>query len=264
MIKLPEGKYPMSKTFLLLSLVAVYFVILSGCSNENKGPAPKEPAPQVETQKPGNIVCTATLDGKPPAMDAISMSADKKCLAMHNMPAHFQSVIVNDKGMLRNVFVYIKKGLESQAFHTPAAAVEIDQKGCMYEPHVLGIQVNQPLLIVNSDPVLHNIHALPAINKEFNIAQPIQGMKMEKTFTEPEIMVRVKCEVHSWMNCYIGVVNNPFYAVTDSNGACQLNGIPPGEYVVSAWHEKYGTIDQNVTIQPGSSGTIDFKFTTSK
>ena len=112
------------------------------------------------------------------------------------------------------MFVYVKDGLGNYVFDTPTDPVKIDQKNCRYHPHVFGIRVGQPLEIVNSDPTLHNIHAMPKDNAEFNNGQPIQGMKMTHTFTKPEVMVPFKCDVHGWMNAYVGVMDNPYFAVT--------------------------------------------------
>jgi len=180
---------------------------------------------------------------------------------LHSEPVYSQNVVVDEKGMLQNVFVYVKEGLPAKTYPAPKTPVTINQQGCMYAPHVLGIQVNQPLQIVNSDPTLHNIHALPKLNDGFNIAQPRKGMKTEKFFTQPEIMVRVKCDVHSWMSCYIGVLDHPFFAVTGSDGTCELRGLPPGEYLIAAWHEKYGTQEQTLVVKAGEEKKIVFTYT---
>jgi plastocyanin len=197
-------------------------------------------------------------------MNAIKMNADAKCMKMHTQPVYFQNTLVNGNGMLQNVFVYIKDGLTNKSYPSPKNPMVIDQEGCMYHPHVFGIQVNQPLRIENSDPVLHNIHAIPKINNAFNFAQPRQGMNSEVTFSEPEIMVRVKCDVHSWMGCYIGVLDHPFYAVTDSVGACDITGLPPGEYNIAAWHEELGSVEQKISVKEGTIGNIEFTFASKK
>ena len=247
---------PRSTYLLLLFLLFVF-----GCGGKKEVPQPAPP-PQTaaDSREPGTIACEAILEGAAPKMNAVMMNADRKCAGMRSAPVYFQTVITNGKGMLRNVFVYVKEGLGSRTFPVPSQPVEIDQKGCMYEPHILGIQVNQPLLILNSDPVLHNIHALPKLNEQFNVAQPRIGTKTEKMFAQPEIMVRVKCDVHSWMGCYIGVLGHPFYAVTDSAGSCELKRLPPGEYLISGWHEKYGPLEQRVSLASGEKKKIQFRF----
>jgi hypothetical protein len=246
--------------FIIGSCVALF----GSCGNEKKETPPSQNPPRVENQKPSKLHCTVLFSGIAPKMNMIKMNADTKCLKLHTQPVYFQNTMVNDKGLLQNVFVYIKDGLTGKAYPVPNKPVVIDQQGCMYHPHVFGIQVNQPLRIENSDPVLHNIHAIPKINKGFNIAQPLKGMKSDVAFTVPEIMVRVKCDVHSWMGCYIGVLDHPFYAVTDSNGACDITGLPPGEYQVSAWHEELGSVEQKVSVKEGIVENIEFTFAAKK
>ena len=242
-------------------LLLICLLFIPGCGGKKEVPR-QTPPPQtaVDTREPGTITCEAILEGPAPKMNAVMMNADRKCAGMHTEPVYFQTVIANGKGMLQNAFVYVKEGLGSRTFPVPSQPVEINQKGCMYEPHILGIQVNQTLLILNSDPVLHNIHALPKLNEQFNVAQPRIGTKTEKMFTNPEIMVRVKCDVHSWMGCYIGVLDHPFCAVTDSTGSCELKRVPPGDYTISVWHEKYGPLEQRVSLAAGEKKKIQFRF----
>ena len=128
----------------------------------------------------------------------------------------------------------------------------------MYHPHVFGMMANQPLEIVNDDPTLHNIHALPKNSKEFNLAQPKQGMKMTKTFDKSEVMVKLKCDVHNWMAAYVGVLDNPFYAVSDEKGSFTIKGLPAGDYEIEAWHEKYGAQSMKVTVGASDTKTVDF------
>ncbi|MBI4548429.1 MAG: hypothetical protein HY707_10635 [Ignavibacteriae bacterium] len=245
--------------YFCLLIVPLYVLSIAGCAEKKEIPPPKSSS-QPEVEQPGNIICDVILEGKAPNMNVVKMDADKKCVASHNQPVYFQTVMVNDEGKLQNAFIYIKSGLGSRTFPSPKEPVVLDQQGCMYEPHVIGLQVDQRLVILNSDPTLHNIHALPKINRGFNLAQPRRGMKTEKTFSLPEIMIRVKCDVHSWMSCYIGVLDHPFFGVTDSTGVCGLKDVPPGEYLITAWHEEYGTMEQKVTVKAGESATINFAF----
>jgi hypothetical protein len=137
----------------------------------------------------------------------------------------------------------------------------LDQRGCRYTPHVFGVQVGQPVEIVNSDPTLHNVHAMPKTNDEFNFGQPVQGMRMRRTFSKPEVMVPVRCDVHGWMNAYAGVVTHPFHAVTTADGAFAIKGLPPGKYTLEAWHERLGTQTQTITIDGKKDATATFSFT---
>lgn len=199
------------------------------------------------------------FEGTPPAPVVLKVDADPTCLLQHQDGITSEEVVVNPNGTLKYVFVYVKQGLEGQTFPAPATPVVFDQKGCHYEPHVFGIQVGQPLEIRNSDDTLHNVHALPKASQEFNLGMPIKGMKLTKTFTAPEVTVKIKCEVHPWMAAYAGVVDHPFYAVTGEDGSFSLKDLPPGEYVVEAWHEKYGTQTQTVKVPETSEISFTFK-----
>jgi hypothetical protein len=187
------------------------------------------------------------------------MDADPVCLLQHKGGAASEEVVVNPNGTLKNVFVYVKEGLQGQKFEAPKDPVVFDQKGCHYEPHVFGIMTNQPLQILNSDGTLHNVHALPKNSKEFNLGMPIQGMKLTKAFAAPEIMVKIKCEVHPWMAAYGGVVEHPFYAVSGDDGTFTIKDLPPGEYVLEAWHEKYGTQTATVKVPETTEASFTFK-----
>lgn len=199
------------------------------------------------------------FEGAPPAPVILKADADPTCLLQHQDGIPSEEVAVNSNGTLKNVFVYVKQGLEGQKFETPATPVVFDQKGCRYEPHIFGIQVGQPLEILNSDDTLHNVHALPKNTQEFNLGMPIKGMKLTKTFTAPEVMVKIKCEVHPWMAAYAGVLDHSFYAVTGEDGSFFLKDLAPGEYVIEAWHEKYGTQTQTVKVPETPEVTFTFK-----
>jgi plastocyanin len=182
-----------------------------------------------------------------------------------NTTPQFQEtyMVGSDGKSLANVFVYVKDGLGNYMFDTPTEPAQIDQQACRYHPHVFGMMVGQTLEILNSDPTLHNIHALPKGNQEFNTGQPIQGMKTTHVFTKPEVMVPFKCDVHGWMNAYVGVLPHPFFAVSAADGTYTIKGLPPGTYTIEAWHEKLGTKTQSVTIGASESKTADFSFAAS-
>ena len=203
---------------------------------------------------------TVKFSGSAPAQERIKMDADPQCLLQHKEPVYKQEVVVNPNGTLKHVFVYVKQGLEGHTFPPLAQPVTLDQHGCLYNPHVFGIQVNQSLEIVNSDPTLHNVNCRPAKSQPFNIAQPVKGMKMTKKFTKPEIMVKCACNIHPWMATYIGVVEHSFFNVTDEEGTFTIAGLPPGEYTIEAWHEKLGTQTQELSVGDGEAKQIGFEF----
>lgn len=208
----------------------------------------------------------ATLTGKvkftgtKPAMSKIDMSEEPKCKAKYQASPTDETVVVNANGTLANVFVYVKSGLPaSYTAPAPAAAVTLDQDGCRYHPHVLGILVGQKLAIKNSDGILHNIKAKGTKNRPFNISQPTT-MTSERTFTAPEVMVPLECNVHGWMHAWLGVLSHPFYAVSGTDGSFTIKGLPPGTYVVEAWHEKFGPQTATVSVTGSETKTADFSF----
>jgi plastocyanin len=209
------------------------------------GNTPAAPTKAVDTANAG------TVNG--------AMNADPVCAGLHKEPVNTGKLVVNG-GKLANVFVYVKSGLEGKSFPAPTAKAEIDQQGCLYHPRIQGIQVGQTLVIKNDDPTLHNIHALPTKNQEFNQGQPFKGMQFEKTFSKPEVMVHFKCDVHPWMSAYMGVVDNPYFAVTKDDGTYTIPKLPPGKYTLEAWHETLGTQDQDITVAPNGTVTANFDF----
>ena len=205
---------------------------------------------------------TIHFTGTPPANPTIDMSEEPDCKAKYaGTPVDSQYVVSN--GALGNVFVYVKSGLpEGATYAAPAAAVTIDQNGCEYRPRVFGIQVGQKLEIRNSDPLLHNIKAVPAKNRGFNISQPSAGMTTTRTFSTAEVMVPLECNVHGWMNAHVGVLPHPYFATSTADGKYTIKGLPPGTYTIEAWHEKLGTQTGTVTVGAGESKTTDFTFGT--
>ncbi len=207
----------------------------------------------------GDVTGKVSFTGTPPKMMALRMDADKVCKAAHKEPQKSEEVVVNGNGTLKNVLVYVKDGLGSRKFDSPAKKVTFDQQGCKYTPHVLGIQTGQELEVLNSDPTLHNVHSLSKENPQFNVAQPKKGMKLTKKFDKAEVF-KVKCEVHTWMGAYIGVFSHPFFAVTGDDGSFTLSKLPAGEYTLEAWHEKYGTQTAKVKVDASGKATTEFKF----
>jgi plastocyanin len=215
---------------------------------------------KIDPSTAADIKGTVTVDGTVPANARIGMNADPVCARQVTTPQMTETYVVGADGKtLGNVFVYVKDGLGNYVFDPPKEPARIDQKDCRYHPHVFGMQIGQQLEITNSDSTLHNIHAMAKNNREFNTGQPIQGMKTTHNFTAPEVMVPFKCDVHGWMNAYVGVLPHPYFAVTDASGAFTLKSLPPGTYTIEAWHERLGAQTQSVTI--GAKETKDISFT---
>jgi plastocyanin len=209
----------------------------------------------------GTVTGKINFKGAKPSIPAIKMNADKKCLTLHGgKDVASEQVVVNPNNTLRYVFVYVKSGLQGKKYPAPKDKIVIDQKGCMYTPHVFGMMAGQPLEVVNDDPFMHNIHALPKNSATFNIGQPKKGMKNTKTFDKPEVMVKIKCDVHNWMSAYIGVLDHPFFAVSDEKGNFTIKDLPAGDYEIEAWHEKYGAQTMKVTVGASETKTADFTF----
>ncbi len=230
----------------------------------------EEPAPQAETTAiPANLFDpargTANINGKvrfdgvAPAAAQIKLSTDPVCVSLHKDPLYSEELLVSG-GNLVNVFVYVKEGLEKYSFASPKEPVALSQQGCRFEPHVGGVMTNQDLRIVNNDPTLHNVRAMAEKNPQFNIGQPLQGGESVKRFANPEVMIRFRCDVHKWMNSYLGVLPHPFYAVTGKDGTFTLKNLPPGEYVIEAWHEKLGTQSQKLVVGDKETKEISFSY----
>jgi plastocyanin len=209
----------------------------------------------------GTVTGRVKFTGAKPANAKIDMAEEPECKKKHTTQPTAETAVIGANGALANVFVYVKSGLPAGAkYPAPSTPVVIDQDGCHYTPHVIGIQVGQTLEIRNSDPVLHNIKAKGTKNRPFNISQPTAGMKTNRTFSAPEVMVPLECNVHGWMNAFVGVQPHPFFAVSGTDGSFTIKGLPAGTYTIEAWHEKFGTQTATVTIAGTESKTQEFTF----
>ena len=231
-----------------------------GGTTTSAPPAAAPAGQRVDAATAGEVMGMVMLDGAAPANAAIRMNADPICLQRAKGAQAQETYVVGSDKSIANVFVYVKDGLGNYVYDPATAPAQIDQKECRYHPHVFGMRVGQPLEILNSDPTLHNIHAQPKANQEFNQGQPIQGMKTTKTFTAPEVMVPFKCDVHGWMNAYVGVLDHPYFATTGADGKFSLKTLPPGTYTIEAWHEKLGAQTQSVTIGAKETKEVNFTF----
>jgi hypothetical protein len=198
------------------------------------------------------------FEGAAPKMAPTPMNADPTCASQHPTTPTSEEVVVGAGGELANVIVYVKNG---PATPVPSQPAMLDQKGCMYIPHVTAVQAGQIIKIRNDDPTLHNVHAMPKINGQFNEGQPVQGMVADKKFdkAEPAPFV-IKCDVHGWMKSYMAVLPNSYHSVSQANGTFSIGNLPPGNYTLVAWHEKYGTQEQQVTVGAKEQKQVTFTF----
>ena len=216
------------------------------------------------TTSMAQITGKVTFVGDPPEMQQIkAVAAVPQCAAEHKDPVYDDSVLVGDKGEFANVIVYIKPDkdgdLKGPQIQTPAV---LDQKGCLYRPHVLALEVGQPIEVKNSDPFMHNVHSLAIDNMTFNFAQPNVSEKKIDPFTAVETF-QIKCDVHPWMKAVVRVFDNPYFAVTGENGQFTIDtkGLKDGSYTVAAWQEKYGDLaTQKVDVKGGKAGPVEFKY----
>ena len=210
----------------------------------------------------GDIQGKITFDGKAPKMKSLRMDADPVCVANNEVAPRKEWLILDENNGLKNVLVFVKESPSGGSLEGDLNLVEkhavIDQNGCVYVPHVLGVMVGQKLDILNSDGTLHNIHALPKVNKEFNKAMPRSKKQMTVQFDKSEAPFKVKCDVHPWMGAFIGVFDHPYFAVTGDDGSYVISGLEPGDYVIEAWHEKLGSQTANVTVGD-SAANFTFK-----
>ncbi|HXH25413.1 MAG TPA: carboxypeptidase regulatory-like domain-containing protein, partial [Vicinamibacterales bacterium] len=225
---------------------------------EQQPAAPAVTSNPVDPATAATVQGTVRLEGTPPPAEPIDMRADPYCERQGT--ARTEHFVVGGGGGLANVFVYVKDGLGNLRFPVPETPVVLDQKGCMYRPRVLGVQVGQTLELRSSDDTLHNIHAVPEVNQEFNKAQQLSAIRLTHVFSAREVMVPFKCDVHRWMNAWVGVLDHPFYAVTGTDGAFVLKGLPPGTYTIEAWHEKLGTQTQTITVGQKENRNVSFAF----
>ena len=207
----------------------------------------------------GTVSGTVTYDDKVPKLKPISMDADPTCAAKHDGPVPSEVLVLGADNALANVFVQVTNPPAGD-HPAPSKPVLIEQNGCVYQPHVLGVMAGQPLVFKNEDGVLHNVHGLPKVNREFNLGMPPTLKEKETTFTKPEELFPVRCDVHPWMQAYVAVMSHPFFTVTGKDGKFSIDGLPDGTYTLNAWHEKLGTRTTKITISGGKAEPVHFSF----
>jgi len=254
----------MHKRLLILGAMLLVVSLVAACG----GGVPPEPtggggggtpaAGAVDSSKfTGTVTGKIAFDGTPPPNDKVQMSSDPYCQQHAADYPTVETVKVSDGG-LENVIVYISSGVQG-SYPPPTTPVEINQENCHYIPHVFTMQANQPLKIKNSDMTLHNIHAWAEKNPQFNVGQPVQGMVNETKFASPEVPLPIRCDVHKWMGAFVGVFDHPFSTVSMKGGTFELK-LPPGNYEVTAWHEKFGKKTMMVEVKDNDKKEVNFSF----
>jgi plastocyanin len=207
------------------------------------------------------ITGTVTFDGKVPTLRPLAMDADPACAKKHSKPVPAEMLVLGSGNTMGNIMVWVSKGLPAgKTWPVPKTPVVLDQNGCQYKPHVMGIMVGQAYRILNSDGVLHNIHTLPKVNPAFNKGMPATLKETSTTFAKPEAVFNIKCDVHPWMSAYVAVFTHPFFSVTGTDGKFTISGLDPGTYEITAWHEKLGTQTASVTVSGSDTKSQNFKF----
>ena len=260
-----------TKIWLMLTIALSLLVVASACgpktdttTTENTTAGPSKPY----SGDVGSISGSIAYNGAAPAAKKIDTSADPVCGQRNPNLATEDTVVAN--GKLANAFVYIKDGtakdgtkIGDYTWPTPTTPTVLDQNGCHYRPHVLGVMVNQDIQITNSDPTQHNIHFTPKSNADWNQSQPNGAPALMHKLKQTEVLVPVKCNQHPWMKAYIGVLKHPFFAVSAEDGSFTIKGVPAGMYTVAAWHEGGATGTEKtmqVTVAANGSAKADFAF----
>ncbi len=208
-----------------------------------------------------SITGTVTFAGKSPNLRPLTMDADPVCAKKHSGPVPNELLVLGNGNTMGNIMVWVSKGLPAgKTWPAPQTPVVLDQQGCQYKPHVMGIMVGQPYKILNSDALPHNVHTLPKVNKPFNRAMPATLKEATTKFDRAEPIFQVKCDVHPWMSAYIGVFTHPFFSVTRTDGKYAISGLEPGTYEITAWHERLGTQTASITVGANDKKSQDFKF----
>lgn len=249
---------PLLKARLVVPIAIALAVLACGNGANQPAGSASPPAPTDAADGPGVIAGTITFEGTPPPARPLPMDSDPKCIPE---PGAMSELLVVGPGQgLKNVFVYVKEGLGTRTYAVPATPVLLDQKGCRYVPHVVGVHSGQTVQVANSDTTLHNVHAVPKANREFNFGQPVGVPSVPRVFDRPEIGVPIRCDVHGWMIAYVNVVSHPFFAVTNDAGSFEIKGLPPGTYTIELWHEQLGAQTQSVTVDGQIPATVKAAF----
>ncbi|HKV06021.1 MAG TPA: carboxypeptidase regulatory-like domain-containing protein [Candidatus Acidoferrales bacterium] len=245
-----------------LALWIALTISVAGCSKKEPEESAEPPAPTavVDPATSGSITGTVRLEGAPPEFKPIDMSAEAACMKANPRPVVPAIVVTGPHDALANAVVYVKSGLGRYRYELSQQSVALDQKGCMYDPRVLAMTVDQTLEVKNEDPTIHNVHPMPILNHAWNKSEPVGEPPIEAKFTKPELAIPIACNIHPWMRAFLFVFDNPYFAITPKTGTFELKNLPPGTYTIEAWHERFGKRDETVTLGAKGSATVAFVF----
>ena len=240
--------------------IVCLFLFISACSGGGESAKPAQQPTPLDMSTVGMVTGVVRFEGTVPEQSVTQLSGWAECAAQHpqgNPPAG--DILVND-GRVQNALVYIKDGLGTRVFAVPTEPVSVDQKGCIFLPRVVGVQVDQALKFLNSDALAHNVHGFAQTAKPWNVSLGVKGMTRTIKADKPETVIEVKCDVHPWMRVYVGVFSHPYFAVSGTDGSFTFRNLPPGEYTLEAWHERFGTRSQKVSLGEKETKEVEVKF----
>ena len=239
------------------SIVAILLVLLSACRREEQ--QTRQPTP-LDLSMVGTVAGEVHFAGPVPPQTALALARWPECTAQHSGPIHAGDVLVRDDGRVENALVSVKEGLGERVFAAPDTPLVIDQQGCFFVPRVAAAQVGQPVRFLNSDALLHNVRGVPQRSEGWNVSLSTKGASWMTSVPTAEPVIAIKCDIHPWMVAYLGVFAHPYFAVTGPDGRFTLENLPPGSYVIEAWHERFGTRTAKVSLVAKEAKTIVFTF----
>ena len=245
------------RPFLLIYLIL--FILLPACDSSTPPKPPRKPTP-LDMSTVGTISGAILFNGPVPEQSVLHLGGWSECAAQHEGTVYAQDVLVTD-GKLQNALVYIKDGLGDRVFAVPEQPVENDQKGCVFLPRIMAVQVDQQIRYLNSDPMAHNVHGLPKNSSQWNFSLGLKGTSRDISVDAEEVGIEVKCDIHGWMRSYLGVFDHPYFALSNKDGSFTLQNVPPGEYTIEAWHERFGIQSQKITLPEKGKEKVELTFT---
>jgi len=239
--------------------IVILLLLCAACREKEAAKPARQPTP-LDLSTTGTISGQVRFAGPVPEQTVLQLSGWSECAVQHpggNPPAG--DVLVNES-KLQNAMVYVKEGLGDRVFTVPTEPITLDQKGCIFLPRLAGAQTDQPLRMLNSDPLAHNVHGLPKNSRQWNFSLGVKGSSRTMSVSKPEAMIEIKCDIHPWMRAYLGIFDHPYFALSGPDGSFTLKNVPPGEYTLEAWHERFGTQTQKVTLGAKETKEVVFTF----